>query len=111
LSAEDGIIFDIRTSHTICDYLDRYFQEHDHVIVYIPSDMTGVISQVKTVWSLVCATEPLTPSARELDTARYSFQYDAEKLFVVSLFFKSVQRGLAEQIIYGDPEEMAHRGK
>ena len=48
---------------------------------------------------------------QELDTARYSFQYEAEKRFVVTLFFKNAQRELAQRIIYGDLEEMANAGK
>jgi hypothetical protein len=48
---------------------------------------------------------------KDVDTARYSFQYEADKLFVVTLFFKNEQRALAERIIYGDLDELVHAGK
>jgi hypothetical protein len=111
LSAEDETVFDSRISHTICYYLDRFFQEHDHVIVYIPSDYDQRDKARLRLFDRWYSRLAPYAVCRELDTARYSFQYDADKLFVVTLFFKNAQRALAELIIYGDLEELAHSGK
>lgn len=97
---------DERISHTICKYLDDFFIERDELILYVPADLDRKEKARLRLFDAWYRKYKDDFSCKNLETDRYVFQYETDKEFIVTIFYKSPQRAIAEKILYSELPEL-----
>jgi hypothetical protein len=109
MQGERQYSIDHRISHTICKYLDDFFCQRDELILYVPADLDRKERARLRLFDTWFEKYKDDFSCRDLETCRYSFRYDDDKEFIVTIFYKSPQKAIAEKILYNELPELANQ--
>ncbi len=97
---EGEIPYDERVGHTITRLLDDFFWVNDDIILYVPQETDRKEKERLRLFDIWWASYKKYFKCENLEMDRVEFKYETTRDFIVTIFFKTTQRGAAQDILY-----------